>query len=150
MGCSILISILLYVLADESEARETRLLSNGLWPRRKSPSANRLGRACALRDGAAIASKKAVELNSRVPAPNKTKAGKSRKTLDFLHTTRGRSFIFTFSELRKRDREAAWKRTATGNRVCAACSAIRSRSPSLNCYSIVVFMTAFPGFNVEH
>jgi hypothetical protein len=61
-----------------------------------------------------------------------------------------RPFIFTFSEFRKRDREAAWKRRATGNRVCAACSAIRSRSPSLNCYSIVVFMTAFPGFNVEH
>ena len=34
------------------------------------------------------------------------------------------AFIFTFPELRKHDRQAAWKRPAAGNRVCAACSAI--------------------------
>ena len=38
-------TFLLRVLADESEARETRLLSNGLWPGRKRASANRLGQA---------------------------------------------------------------------------------------------------------
>lgn len=39
--------------------------------------------------------------------------------------------IPSFSQLRKRGNEAAWKRTATGNRGFAA---TRSRSPSSNCW----------------